>query len=526
MAPSTTVPTKSCLDCPSFLTTVDAAGKFGKSIGSAQCARYAYPLAMPNATNEANRRTAEMLAENCPGYGRPAPVRPDDIRTEVALPDPGARIELGDLDPKKSVVKTCAQCANLINEELVEAATGWTASVCAAKGRLIPANKKKEEATGCQFRRPGRAPTVMLGNILPAWQAPKSVAAKAADAEFVEPLEYPTDREVTPDEEAKGIKAWRELKDPEGSGNSVMLPIFDPKHFTQEQRDLIPQSGDQENPQLYVDHNGAVYRIAVLWMELDETPAAWGMPGVGKTEVARHLAWLMQIPFYRFSIKESTEVAELEGFKEFDPQQGTYFRDGRFTEAWQSISVVCVDEPNMGRSEVWAFLRPCFDNSKQLVIDADGGRNAPRNEFCFPMVSMNPAWSPTNVGANQIGAADASRLMHIQFSLPEEEVERKIIKNRIKVDGWLIDNERLNLVMSISTAIRNLVEDGTLSSLTWGIRENLKVARALRWFTPLIAYQMGAADYLEPQQRDVVLDQVRAHASGNLPKVMLIEEED
>jgi hypothetical protein len=510
------------------LDPIAAARFFSKSSGSPMCARFGYPLGRPGATPAQDRRTAEHIATGCDSHGLSKPGRPIEIKTEVALPDPEAMVELDALNPGRSLVRTCGQCVNFITEEAVEEAWGWTAGMCAAKGRLILGSRKVDEAKNCQYRAPGRNRTTALPSILPAWNDASTsdfdpIAAFKDGKGPIDPLDYATDREVTEDEAEAGIKAWRKLVDPEGSGNSVMLPIFDPKTFTPDQEDLIPKTGDQEHPELYVDHNGAVYRIAILWMELDETPAAWGQPGVGKTEVARHLAWLMQVPFYRFSIKESTEVAELEGSKEFDPERGTWFRDGRFTLAWQQICVIVVDEPNLGRSEVWAYLRPCFDNSKQMVIDADGGRHATRNGYCFPMVAMNPAWSPLNIGAAQIGAADASRLMHIEFSLPEESVERSIIQNRIRLDGWEIDRVRLDLVITVSTSIRELCEDGTLS-MTWGIRENLKVARALRWFTPLIAYRMAAGDYLEPSQQAILLDQVRARMGAKLPPVDIIEE--
>ncbi len=527
---STPTGDSSCLDCPSYLTPVDSAGFFGKSVGAPMCAQFGSVLGRPGATTKENADTLKKRATGCPKFGQRKPVRPpDQMQLEVTLPDPDARVELSDLDTKKTLVRSCGQCTNLVPDDVVANELGWTAGLCAAKGRLILPNKRTTEARGCIFRQVGSAPTgVDKLPLLPVFEGfgvkidPTGEFVRGGDS-IIEPLEYPTDKPVSDKDAEAGIKAWRKIEDPEGTGISVMIPIFDPDTFSKDDLELIPQTGDDEHPELYFDHNGAVYKIAALWMELDETPAAWGQPGVGKTEVYRHLAWLMQVPFHRFSIKESTELYELEGGKEYSQDQGTYFRDGRFTRAWSSICVTVVDEPNLGRPDVWAFLRPCMDNSKQLVIDADGGRHVPRNDYCFLGLAMNPAWSPLNVGTSQIGAADASRLMHLEFGLPEEQIERNIVQNRVKLDGWKLDRARLDMVMAVSNSVRELVSQGALS-MSWGIRENIKVSRALRWFDPMTAYRMAAADYLEPGQQQAILDQVRSHLPDSLGAIQKLED--
>lgn len=531
---ATTSVTKSCLACPSFMNPSNAAAAVGKSANAPMCARFGTILGRPGATVQQNQATAQAIAKDCAHYGQPKPIRinwaqRELLPTEMWLPDPAARTELGVMDPARTVVTSCSQCKHLIEEDVVHTETGLSAGACAAKGRLIFGNKRAAEAKECEFRSTGIKRTTMDLPLLPIYSS-VTLAEEARMSKLgvdvpIEPLEWISDREVTPEQEKDGIKAWRMVRDPNGSGNVAYLPVFRPDTFTPDQQELIPKTGDDEAPELYVDYGGYVYQIAVLWMELDETPAAWGMPGVGKTEAARHLAWLMQVPFYRFSIKESTELFELEGSMQYRTDEGgTYFREGRFVEAWRSISVIVVDEPNMGRPDVWAFLRPCLDNSRQLVIEADGGRRIARSDYCFPMLAMNPAWSSLNVGTNPIGAADASRLIHIDFVYPEEAVERKIIRNRVLRDGWKIDDARLDLVMATTALIRELCNQNALA-MSWGIRETIKTSRLLRWFDPVNAFRLAAGNFLEPQQRDTLLDQVKA----NLPMtpfgpVEMIEE--
>lgn len=524
-----TPPVPSCLSCPSFLNPEDAAASLGKSTAAPMCARFGFVLGRPGATNKQNTETAELRAKGCSKYGQPRPagtLKNAAIATEVCIPDVAVRVELPVTDPNRTSVRGCAQCKNFIPDKVVKDETGWVGGICAARGRLILGSRKVAEGQNCEYRAIGSPRTTMDLPLLPIYSSAttaEEAALKKAGLEIIEPLEYVSDRTVTPEEEAQGIKAWRLLKDPNGSNNTVYLPVFRPDIFTDAELDLIPKTGSREHPELYLDYGGYAYQIAILWMELDETPAAWGMPGVGKTEIARHLAWMMQLPFYRFSIKEATELYELEGSTQFEEGKGTYFRDGRFTTAWGSKCVLIVDEPNMGRPEVWAFLRPCMDNSKALVLDSDGGRTIQRGEFCFPMLSMNPAWSPLNIGTAPIGAADASRMMHLDFDLPPEEVERKIIKSWVMQDGWMIDDQRLSLVLKASAMIRELCNNGTIA-LSWGLRETIKVSRSLRFFDPTTAFKISAANYLEPQQRQTLLDQVRAAGPGtSLPPIKMID---
>jgi hypothetical protein len=128
-------------------------------------------------------------------------------------------------------------------------------------------------------------------------------------------------------------------------------------------------------------------------------------------------------------------------------------------------------------------------------------------------LAMNPAWDAINVGAQTIGDADGSRLLHLFMELPPPEIEKEIIRTRCKFDGWDITDAQLNTIMAIAADLRGLVESGSLP-ISWGIRPQIKVARAARWFDLIQAYRMGAADYLEPQAQEEMLNVVRAHAEG------------
>jgi MoxR-like ATPase len=334
--------------------------------------------------------------------------------------------------------------------------------------------------------------------------------ARKAQESFKDPAAYPTDKPVSEEDVKRGIRAWRRIIDQAGSGNEVYLPVYDVSKWDENWARKVPRTGDDEHPEDYVDHNNAVYRIAVLWTELDETPALWGMAGVGKTEIFRHMAWLMCLPFERMSITESTELDDLAGKMHLDKAKGTYFQYGRLPVAWSHPCVICIDEPNVGRPEVWQFIRPLTDNSKQLVLDMNQGEAISRHDDAYLGMAMNPAWDTRNIGAAPISDADGSRLMHLYMDLPPEALEREIISRRCKLDGWEIPKDMLDMVMRIAADIRVQSQQDTLE-ITWGVRPQIKVARALRWFDPVTAYRMASADFLEPAQQEILLDQVRAH---------------
>jgi hypothetical protein len=134
-----------------------------------------------------------------------------------------------------------------------------------------------------------------------------------------------------------------------------------------------------------------------------------------------------------------------------------------------------------------------------------------RDDNCFMGMAMNPAWDIRNLGAEMIADADANRLMHIEIGLPPEDIERAIIAKAVSRDDWKISGPQLDMVMGIAKDIRSVIKEGTLSGISWAIRPQIKVARALRWWQPTNAYKKAVADYLDPETRQVLLDIVRTH---------------
>lgn len=507
----------SCRFCPSFVPEDQVVQVWGRSIGAPMCRRFGTVLGKPG--DEAQSRAIQkQVAEGCPSYLEAAPSG-IGYDTTVMLPIPELRDPSNIDDQLKSACTSCGMCKNFVREVVIAGETGWTSGACAAKGKLLLSNRLVQEARGCEYRQVGPNRSTMGGMMfLPEYESgfgstrvDPAASYFANKKVFVEPADYPTDKPVNEGEIAAGIKAWRKVVDPDGSGNEVYLPIYDSAFFDDSERTLIPKTGSDEHPELYVDHFGGVYGLGVAWIELDETPVLWGMAGVGKTELYRHMAWLMQVPYRRLSITASSEIDEVIGKLMYSPEKGTYFQYGRLPEAWQRPGVLCIDEPNVAQDPaVWHALRPLTDNSKQLVIDQNEHETIERHPDCYMGMAMNPAWDVRNIGALEIADADANRLFHTYIEMPPENIEREIIQERVKLDNWELSREQLDMVMGIAKDVRNLSEAKELP-ITWAIRQQIKVARALRWFSPIVAYRRAAGDYLSPDALEILLDQVRAH---------------
>lgn len=504
---------KKCSSCPSFCTESEAAMVFKRQPNASMCIRFGHMLSRAGLTDQANDRLQENFAMNCDSYGeeRVSDKPPHFIEARITAPDLEAAVITG------KEVPTCKGCKNLIPSSAVFAELGYTVDMCAAKGRLI--FKPNEECRGCEFADPGPNRTSTDGLFLrPEYQEnyviPSSVVVGAyvgMSGSDVEPDEYPTDRPPTDWEEAHGVKAIRFVDDPHESGNKVEFPIFRKDWFTEEQRELIPATGDEEHPELYVDYSGLLYTLGVEWFELDETPALIGPPGVGKTEGLRHAAWLMQMPFRRISFNAESDPDDIIGKWLF--QEGeTRFIEGRLTKGWKETGVECLDEPNTAPESCWQVIRPLTDNSKQLVLDTATGQGVLRDDYCCPAMAMNPAWDARNIGARELADADGNRLASIYIGMPPEPVERYILTERCKIDGYDLPESILAKLVKIAADIREASdpEHGHLP-ITWGLRPQIAVARKTRWYDLEMAYRRAITDRLEPQTADMILQFVRDH---------------
>ncbi len=501
--------TKSCFDCVNFIPSEVVPSSFGKGINAGICGAKMEIVQLASKDIATNRRLARTKAAGCKIYNVPTA---SPQREQVSLGFPKVHVPSSSLD-KSQRPKSCRACKHFIHEDEVLTETTIAAPGCAARGKALLPDKLTTIAAKCNQSemQSWHQTTPLLGDsiqLLPELQQAFQLTEAEAHGD---PLTHESDQEVTAEDASRGILAWREVFD-DSNNRSVMLPIFDPHHFDEAERSLIPRPGDDERPELYLDHGGFVYTLAIMWLKLEQTPALWGQPGTGKTELLRHMAFLMQVPFWRINITDSTEIDELIGKMKFVNQE-TVFQYGTLPNRWDKIGVLCIDEPNVGPPDVWQVLRPLTDNSKQLVITQNDGERIKRHEFCFLGLAMNPAWHPLNVGTRELGAADVSRILHLTLELPSKDLEKKIISERVASHGHKLEKTDLDRIMAIADDIRRMSADGEIP-ITWGIREQIKVALMWNFFEPEKVYELAIADFLDPEQRNVLISgAVSGHVS-------------
>lgn len=509
--------TPSCTNCPSFLPAAQVKSKLGKDYGTGvpACARFGMPLARTNSMPTEVIESSKAFAASCSKFGEELSPREAARFHEARIMVSGDLevLSRGTADPdKKQHLRSCEECVNFIPANVVHEEVGFDLPMCGAFGRLLFPDRHSKDASLCDRGEPTwlssheRLTTTKTMTLRPEYGVPVTIGG-VRQRVIVEPSEYPTDLEVSPEDRAAGIRAWRIVHSQEDPSFSVPLPIYDAEMFSEDERAEIPVTGGEGHPELYVDHGNLVYATAFMWSE-GKTPFLIGDTGAGKTEGLRHIAWLMQLPFVRISISKSTEVDHLVGSREL-VDGSTAWVDGRLTKWWPKACVMVLDEANMAVNDVWEFLRPLLDDSKQFALDAKDGSIVRKHLDNYLALTANPAWDMRYVGVQEISPADMGRLAPFWIEYPPEEVERTIIVERCNDAGYEIPIDTVDTLLKVSKEIRAL---GDSTPIIWGVRNNLSVAVMTKGFSLMSAYRMGGLDGVEPTVRETILNIVKGYA--------------
>lgn len=511
---------KSCEACPSFVRAAETASVLGESFNSDVCVRFGHILSRPGAADSANERTLIKFAEACPSAGDERPrTFPSYVVAQVSMGDPVTISTAAVRPPRTDDEKpsSCTGCEYFIPASVVSRELGWSNGLCAMKGRLISSKRYVREAGACADGRRGAHRDTTDGILLmPQYDTTIASFVKVTgpttapvdrNKHRTDPRLYVTDKPLDSDDIALCIRAWRQVDDPEGFKEPVFLPIFDGEKLC----GFDPRStyGDHR-PDLYVDHGGILYDLVCEMFEQGKTPILIGGAGVGKTEAAAWLAWLMDLPLDVLSMRNDTEVYEFIGETQLVEGE-TRFAPGRFLKSITRPRVTLIDEWNVSPEPVWHLMRPTLAGQSELHIDQAGGVKFQRHPFNFIMGAQNPSWDPIYTGVKTISAADLSRVTPVAVGLPPEGIERQIIMERCRDAGYDIDTLLIDKIMQVAADLRKQVDEGSLP-ISWGIRDNIDVALKTRYYSFEKAYRRGVTDGLEPQLADVILASVRSVA--------------
>jgi MoxR-like ATPase len=497
---------KSCVTCPSFVAAEDHERQkkaFRKLVGVPMCGRYGHVLGTHGSVNG---ETVQHYGTSCPDHGDPAGT-PVMILPRVVEADPGSL--LGGPDN----VGTCTGCENMVLSNAVQDSFGLPVPLCRAKGTLIFSTTK--EADGCPLAKLGTpsastAGLSLIKELRPDFRMDDEIKLRAlmGSLDVVEPTEYETDLPVADDDVEAGIRAWRKITDKRGK--DYYLPIFRRDYFTEAEQQEIPKTGvpfgSGGPPDLYVDYNGLLVRFLKDSYTLNETLCLTGQPGNGKTQFGVYLAWCMQVPFTKFSIKPDMNVEDFIGHPSVDPAKGDYFSLGRLPKAVSRPGVVISDEYNAGPDDVYFFYRDLID-AERVQINYAGGTTVKKHDYCFHLVTINPAWDMANIGTRELAAPDVSRLSYKWVAPPPEPIAKHIIKQRCAEDGYEVGDEVINQIMAVARDIEALRKQGVYP-YAWGLRETIKVVRKTDHDELVDAFKSAILDYIDPEVAKLVLKSI------------------
>ena len=253
----------------------------------------------------------------------------------------------------------------------------------------------------------------------------------------------------------------------------VSLPVYDPDSFPEADRVKIPTEST------FIDHDDLVYKVAVD-LQRGKVPMLWGPAGVGKTQLARHMAFLMRVPFERIPLGETSEREDVTGHYELKGAS-TEWIQSRLARSFTRPGVTCIDEWNAAPPAVLHVARPILDDSAQLALDAYDGRILLKHQHNFILATGNPDWMPQYAGLLPLSESDADRLSHITVGWPNVKVETEILLNHMglheldRVPAWQV-------ICALRTweDLRSNIDNGNLG-ITAGTRSLVNFIECLQY---------------------------------------------
>ena len=498
----------SCVTCPNFRKVNAPVG--GESI--AQCVEHQKVIFV--GTLSPSDHLTE-LAKRCPSAGIPSekdepltyPLWDDFVMTPPKLT--GA-----------ATLSSCNACVHFKPASSVTGKRSLESPACGAKGEYVDPYSSFD---GCKWATEGipSVTAVSLSNVIfsadaipvKASAAKKAAAvARESTAYISDPQTYSTDLKV--EEEFKGIvRAWRLIEAGEGDKREgYYLPIFEPEYFTSGERLLIPTKGDEDSPELFHDGSGIVEAFTLeVWMQ-QQALCMVGEPGTGKTEGGRHIAYLTQSPFTHLQITEDTLPDEFLGKTGYSPEIGTHFVWGRLPRAISRPGVVLLDELNTGADSILQTCRSLLASSRTLFLDGeeDAAKHVVKqHDHCFTMLALNPAWDPRNLGVRELADADISRMSYLYVEEPDEATIMQIVTTKLADLELEVSDDELEGMMKVRKDIKEMARSGALP-YSWSIRQDVKVAQKMAYYSPATAYKRTLLDYCSPEVGEMVMKAVQS----------------
>ena len=272
--------------------------------------------------------------------------------------------------------------------------------------------------------------------------------------------------------------------------------------------DLVPQV------EPYQDHDGLLYRTALAY-HLDIPVAFHGHTGVGKTELVRYLACLLQAPLYRLNLHGLSTTDDIIG-KLLPAGAGEVrFQDGLVTTAVRHGGVLLLEELNATGQEVWFSLHGLLDQSRALVLVEKDNEVVRQHPNCRIFSTFNPPEFLTLYpGTKELSTAYLRRWASIRIGFLEREAERALLLRRfpeLAAEECRADVEAMLEVAALSQVM--LEQSASSFPFVFATGVLHAWARLVPYLGPLPAARMTFYDVLDERLKAVFREQVFAYST-------------
>jgi len=298
--------------------------------------------------------------------------------------------------------------------------------------------------------------------------------------------------------------------DPQGNEifRGVVLCPWGPRQIDGREA-LIPSAG------FYQDHDGLLYRAALSY-RLDVPLAIHGHTGVGKTELVRYLAWLLNAPLYRMNLHGLSTTDDIIGKLLPAGRGDVRFQDGLVTTAVRHGGVLLLEEMNATGQEIWFALHGLLDQSRALVLAEKDNEVLPQHRDCHIFATFNPVeYLSLYPGTKELSAAYLQRWSSVRIQFLDLALERRILLQRFPALGGEEYRSDLEAMLEVAALAREMLVSRPNAFpfvLSTGVLRAW--ASLLPHLGPLEAARMAFYDLLDERLKAVFREQVFAYATS------------
>ncbi|MFA5170497.1 MAG: CbbQ/NirQ/NorQ/GpvN family protein [Sulfuriferula sp.] len=228
-----------------------------------------------------------------------------------------------------------------------------------------------------------------------------------------------------------------------------------------------------------------------------------GPTGCGKTRFLEYMASRLQRPLVTVSCHEDLTSSDLVGRFLLEGEE-TVWQDGPLTRAVKVGAICYLDEIVEARTDSTVIIHPLTDHRRQLPLEKKGQEIEAHEDFML-VISYNPGYQTV---LKDLKPSTKQRFIGINFDYPNEEIERKIIKNEVPE----LDDAQVEKLVAAGRRARTLKDHGL---------EEATSTRALVYAGNMIAAGVDPIEACrsalinpvtdDPELAEALLEIIRAH---------------